>query len=156
YRPFLRAAENRHLAVLKRGVRRLLEAVHLVERGVLLFIGEHDVGTFPRQSAEVVPVTVYAEAVGSAESDIHPRSARTTGGVAAGLLRLVAIDQIAFQIDDLRIFDHRLIDIGGSEVDARTKKRVHGALAVRRHEYEAAGGRRAVGRWRGLVDYALR
>ena len=34
------------------------------------------------------------------------------------------------------------------------EKRVHGALAVRRHQHIAAPGRRAAGRWRGSERYA--
>ena len=39
----------------KRHVGRLLEAVHLVERGDLLLVGEDDIGAFPDQSLEIRP-----------------------------------------------------------------------------------------------------
>ena len=52
------------------------------------------------------------------------------------------IEQIAFEIEDLALLDQRAVEIGIGEFRRRAEIGVHGALAVRRHQDEAAAGRR--------------
>src|SRR6202011_87801 len=62
------------------------------------------------------------------------------------LLRVLRIPEIAFEINDARGRDLRLVDIIRHELLRSTEIGVHGALAVRRHQnVGAAGGRAARG-----------
>ena len=101
-------------------------------------------------------MAVDAEGIGQSEGNLGAGLLRKPRRLLEGVLGLVAVEQIALEIDDARRLDERGIDVGGSEMHARAEKRVHGALAVRRHEDEAArGGLAVVGR-RGVVGDAER
>ena len=59
-----------------------------------------------------------------------------------GRLGVRAIPEIAFEIGDLGGGDHRLVDVVRPELDAGAEIGRHGALRVRRHQHQAARGRR--------------
>src|SRR5207342_326511 len=144
------------LAIGKHRIGGLRETVQLVETGDLLFVGEQDVGSFADEAQKVGAVAIDAKGVRQSEGNLGAGFSRKPRRLLEGLLRLLAVEQIAFEIDDARRLDERRIDVGGREVHARAEKRVHGALAVRGHKDEATGGWLALIGWRRVVGDAER
>ena len=99
--PSLRAGQHGELAIGKRRIGGLGEAVHLVEAGDLLLVGEHDVGAFADERSEIGAVAVDAKGIRQSEGDLGAGFLRKPRRRLEGLLRLVAVEQIAFEIDDL-------------------------------------------------------
>ena len=108
-------------------------------------IGEQDVeAAVAHEAQKLVAVAVDAEGVGEGERDLVAGLVRDLHGLAESFLRRRRIPEIAFEIDDARGAHRLRVDVVGREVLAGAEIGVHGALAVRRHQDEAAGGGGAV------------
>src|SRR6202035_3081284 len=94
------------------------EVVRLVKRADLGFIGKEDVDMTVDEVAKVRPVPPDAEGVGKAQSHFAPRGMGDRGGFAEGFLSLRRVEEIAFEIGDLRGGDHIGSDVKRPEVDA--------------------------------------
>ena len=70
----------------------------------------------------------------------RPARCAIRGGAAERLLRARRVEQIAFEIGDLRRLDQPGVDVLGAEFDAGAEIGRHRALPVRRHQDQAARG----------------
>ena len=77
-----------------------------------------------------------------------------SGCGAEGRLGRRRVEQIAFQIDNPRAGNGGLVQISLPKGDAGAKEGVHGALAVGRHQNQAARGGGAAGKGRGWESHA--
>src|SRR5579863_5625499 len=65
---------------------------------------------------------------------------RDFGGIMKSLLRFRSIEQITFQIRNLRIFDHLGLNITGPELNRRTEIGAHAALGIGRNQNKTTAG----------------
>ena len=86
---------------------------------------------------------IDAERIGKRQGHLPPGLGGDTCRLPEGGLGLGPVEQIALQIDDARRGDEFRIDLAATELRADAQERVHGALAVRRHQDEGAGCRLA-------------
>ena len=126
--------------------------VGLVERGDLRLVGEQDVDAGADQLQELGAVPVDAERIGEAERHLPPGLGRDLGRLAERRLGLGPVEQVALEIDDARGADQLGIDLAAAELRADAQEGVHGALAVGRHQDQAAPGRLAALRGRGRLE----
>src|SRR3954454_2931100 len=66
------------------------------------------------------------------------------GGLDEGVLGVLRVPEVAFEINDCSPGDLGRIDVGGRQILRRAEIGVHGALTVRRHQNVGAAGRGAV------------
>ena len=85
-------------------------------------------------------MAVDAEGIRQAQRHLPAGLGGDLGRLPEGRLGLRAIEQIALQIDDARRADQLGIDLAAAELRADAEEGVHGALAVRRHQHQAAAG----------------
>src|SRR5882757_3915048 len=111
-------------------------------------VGEHQVDrALLHQIDKFVAIAIDAERIRQGQRDLAAGVVRDLRGLHEGLLGVLRIPEIAFEIDDLRACDIGRIDIAGHEVLRRAEIGVHGALAILRHQdVGAAGGRPLRGR----------
>ena len=125
------------------------EIVRLVQRADFGLVGEENVDMTVDEAAKRGAMPPDAERVGKAQRHLASRRMGGRRGFAKGLLRERRVEQIAFEVCDLRRGDHVGVDVGGPELDAGAEIGVHRALPVGRHEDQTArrartggGGRR--------------
>ena len=94
-----------------------------------------------------------AEHVAERERDLPPCPACAVDRGAHRGARLFGVPEIAFEIQDRAVGDHRGVDRGGRQELAGAEEGVHGALAVGGDEDQAAAGGRVAGaHGRGELD----
>src|SRR5215471_6244639 len=106
------------------------------------------------QVAEGGAVATDAERVGQGQRDFASRGVGGGRGLAESRLRLGRVEEIALEVDDLRPSDEALVDVARMQPRGGAEEGTHGPLRVRRHEDEAAPGRRPFGGPRRLVAHA--
>ncbi len=150
----LGARESRELRIGLGAARGLVEGAGFVKCGDLGFIREQDVDAVLDERQELGAVAVNAEGIRQAERHLAARLGGDGRGLAKRCLGFGAIEQIPLEVDDLGRLDQRLVDFAVVKFGAHAEERVHGALAVWRHEDQAAARRRAAagGRLRGEGD----
>ena len=153
-RALLAACDDRALHILPQLRQRRLE-IGLVQRGQLSLIGEDQVDhALAHQLEEFRPVAKDAEGIGQGERHGAAGLMGDVGRLEEGLLCRRRIPEIAFQIGHACARHRSRVDIGRREVLRRAEIGVHGALAIRRHQDEAARRGRPVIRGRGGVGDA--
>ena len=110
-----------------------------------MLIGEDDIhGLLANEVEKLIAIAIDAEGIGQGQRHL------ATGGMGdgrrlhEGLLGRWRIPQIAFEIGDGGGLHGRLIHIIAGEILAGTEIGVHGALAIGRHQHEAARGGGAI------------
>ena len=82
-------------------VHRLVEILGLIKRFDLRLIAEENVDMIGHEMAESRPVAFYAEEVGKGQRGFAIGGSGEFCGVHIGGFRFIAVEEIAFQIDDL-------------------------------------------------------
>ena len=78
------------------------------------FVGEHDVdGTVAHQPEEFVAIAVDAERIRQRQRHLALGVMRDLGRLDEGVLGVLRIPEIAFEIDDARRRDLGRVDVGG-------------------------------------------
>ena len=131
--------------------RRLLERVGLVQRDDLGLVGEQDVDESRTSVEELGAVAVDAERIRQGERHLPPGLGRDLRRLPEGGLGLGPVEQVAFEIEDARGADELGVDFAAAELRAHAEKGVHGALAVRRDQDQAARSRLAASLRGGVV-----
>ena len=103
------------------------------------FVGEEDVHLSTDKAQEGGAVALDHEAVGEGQGDLPaggPGQARRLGkGLPGGF----SVEQVAFEIDDLRRLDDSRVDVGVGELHRGAEIGAHGALPIRRDIDQAPG-----------------
>ena len=150
HRAFLAARERRDLTRVVHPLQRVVEMVHLVERGDLHLVGEEHIDLVVDELEELATVSVDAEAVRQRERDavagVVGNACRFTEGLAGGSL----VPQVPLEVEHLGTRDEVVVDVVRAELGRRAEKRAHGAVGVGGDHHEAASGRRAAGDGEGL------
>src|SRR5438876_1227962 len=141
-RAFLAAGQGGDVAMRPHAARRLVEIVGLVERADLRLVGEEDIDVMRHQLAELGAVPPDAERVAEAEADAPPGAVGELCRLAEGRLGARRIEEIAFEIGDLRRRDQLRVDILGAEIDAGAEEGLHRAMRIGGNQDETARGRR--------------
>ena len=123
----------------------------------LALVGEDQIdGLLANELKKLAAIAVDAEGVRQRERNEPAGAMRDPGRLEECLLGAWRIPQVALEIGDLGGRDHVGIDVVGMQILRGAQERVHGALAVRRDQNEAARSRRAVGGRRCLEGDAGR
>ena len=89
-------------------------------------------------------MAIDAERIGQRQRYLASGSMGDLGRLHEGLLGLVLVEQIPFQIGDRGVADGLGVDIVRSQLDADPEEGLHCALGVRGHENQTARRRRSV------------
>ena len=120
-----------------------VEIVGLVECERLGFVGKDDIDRARAQEIEkLLAIAMDAEVVGQGHGDEASGLMGDVGRLDDRFLGARRVPQIAFEIGDLGRLNDLFVDVLGAEFHAGAEIGVHGALAVRRHQDHASGGRR--------------
>lgn len=139
-RAFFTARQHGNFDVLADGAHGVLEAFLHVERFDFFLIGEEDVHVVFDQPQEVGTVTIHAKRIGQGERDAVAVLMRHFCGADKGVLGLLAVEQIPFQIGNARIGNHGFVKVVCAQLHAGPQESVHRALGVWRHKDKAAPG----------------
>ena len=110
--------------------------------GDLRLVGKEHVDVVLEQIEKRFAMTVHAEGVGEREAYLAARCVRDARGLAERLLRVRWIEEIAFEVGNLRRLDQGDVDIVRCEIDARAEIGVHRALRIWGDEDQAERRRR--------------
>ena len=93
-------------------------------------VGENNIDVTFDQMLERSAMPVDAERVRQRQRDPSVRRVRQLRRLDERLLGFVAVEQISFQIGDLRAADRLGIDVVRAQHDADAKIRLHGAVGI--------------------------
>ncbi len=120
------------------------EVLGFVERAEFVLVREENVDLVLDERTEVVAMAVDAEAVGQRERHLPPGAMGDARGVTKGLLRVVAIEEIALHVEHPSGGDHTLVDVDRPQVGRHSEIGVHRPLSIGCHDDDAAPGRNAI------------
>ena len=98
---------------------------------------------------EAVAVALHAEGIGEAEGHFSPVGPRHFSGGDEGLFGVIAVPQVALQVEHLGLGHHLQVEVCGIQAHRCPEVGAHGALGIGGDQDQAAGRRGSCGgRWR--------